>query len=98
VLSPESIARARTEQANGPDTVLFGWPTRFGLGFVLPPEGAGFGSASASAFGHPGDGGSIGFADPDAQVGFGYVVNQLHAGMPPDPRAVRLIEALYEAL
>ena len=98
VLHPESIARARTEQANGPDAVLFGWPTRFGLGFALPPEGAGFGSASATAFGHPGDGGSIGFADPDAHVGFGYVVNQLQAGMPPDPRAVRLIEALYGAL
>lgn len=42
--------------------------------------------------------GSIGFADPDARVGFGHVVNQLHAGMPPDPRAVRLIEALYGAL
>jgi CubicO group peptidase (beta-lactamase class C family) len=98
VLSRESIGQARTEQANGPDAVLFGWPTRFGLGFALPPEGAGFGSASATAFGHPGDGGSIGFADPDAHVGFGYVVNQLHAGMPPDPRAVRLIEALYGAL
>jgi CubicO group peptidase (beta-lactamase class C family) len=98
VLSRESIARARTEQANGPDAVLFGWPTRFGLGFVLPREGAGFGSATPNAFGHPGDGGSIGFADPDAQVGFGYLVNQLHAGMPPDPRAVRLIEALYGAL
>ncbi len=98
VLHPESIARARTEQANGPDVVLFDWPTRFGLGFALPPEGAGFGSASATAFGHPGDGGSIGFADPDAHVGFGYVVNQLQAGMPPDPRAVRLIEALYGPL
>ena len=98
VLSPDSIARARTEQANGPDAVLFGWPTRFGLGFALPPGGAGFGSASAAAFGHPGDGGSIGFADPDTHLGFGYVVNQLHAGMPPDPRAVRLIQALYEAL
>ena len=98
VLHPESIARARTEQANGPDAVLFDWPTRFGLGFALPPEGTGFGSASATAFGHPGDGGSIGFADPDAHVGFGYVVNQLQAGMPPDPRAVRLIEALYGAL
>jgi len=98
VLSPESIARARTEQANGPDAVRFGWPTRFGLGLVLPPQGAGFGSASATAFGHPGDGGSIGFADPNAQVGFGYVVNQLHAGMPPDPRALRLIQALHGAL
>jgi CubicO group peptidase (beta-lactamase class C family) len=33
VLSPQSIERARTEQASGPDAVLFGWPTRYGLGF-----------------------------------------------------------------
>jgi hypothetical protein len=45
-----------------------------------------------------GDGGSIGFADPDAHVGFGYVVNQMWVGMPPDPRALRLIEALYGSL
>ena len=27
------------------------------------------------SFGHPGSGGSVGFADPDAGVGFGYVTN-----------------------
>jgi hypothetical protein len=70
VLSPESIERARTEQANGPDAVLFGWPTRFGLGFV----------------------------DPDAQVGFGYVMSQMQAGIPPDPRVLRMIDALYASL
>jgi CubicO group peptidase (beta-lactamase class C family) len=98
VLRPESVAQARSEQANGPDAVLFGWPTRFGLGFSLPPEGAGFGPSSATAFGCPGAGGSIGFADPDARVGFGYTMNQMHAAIPPDPRAVRLIQALYASL
>jgi CubicO group peptidase (beta-lactamase class C family) len=98
VLSPESIERARTEQASGPDAVLFSWPTRFGLGFSLPPEGAGFGSSSATAFGCPGAGGSIGFADPGAHVGFGYTMNQMHAAIPPDPRAQRMIDALYASL
>jgi CubicO group peptidase (beta-lactamase class C family) len=98
VLSPESIKRARTEQASGPDAVLFGWPTRFGLGFSLPPEGAGFGSSSATAFGCPGAGGSIGFADPGAHVGFGYTMNQIQAAIPPDPRAQRMIDALYASL
>ena len=98
VLSPESIERARTEQASGPDAVLFGWPTRFGLGFSLPPEGAGFGSSSATAFGCPGGGGSIGFADPGAHVGFGYTMNQIQAAIPPDPRALRIIDALYASL
>jgi CubicO group peptidase (beta-lactamase class C family) len=98
VLSPESIARARTEQASGPDAVLFGLPSRFGLGFFLPLEGMASWSPSASAFGHPGAGGSLGFADPEARVGFGYVMNQMQAGMPPDPRALRLVDALYASL
>ncbi len=98
VLSPESIARARGEQANGPDAVLFGMPTRFGLGFSLPPAGEGFGPTRASAFGSLGAGGSIAFADPEAGVGFAYVMNQMQPGMPPDPRALRLIDALYASL
>jgi hypothetical protein len=50
VLNLGSIERARTEQASGPAAVLFGLPTRFGLGFSLPPAGTGFGSSSAAAF------------------------------------------------
>jgi CubicO group peptidase (beta-lactamase class C family) len=78
--------------------VLFGLPTRFGLGFSLPSNGVGFGAASTSTFGCPGGGGSIGFADPEARVGFGYVMNQAQDAMPPDPRALRLIDALYASL
>ena len=98
VLSPDSIERARTEQASGPDAVLFGLPTRFGLGFSLPPDNAGFGSSSTTAFGCPGAGGSIGFADPGAHIGFGYTMNQMQPGMPPDSRAIRMIDALYASL
>ena len=99
VLSARSIERARTEQANGPDAVLFGLPTRFGLGFSLPPAGIGFfGDSSAAAFGSHGAGGSVGFADPIARVGFGYVMNQMQGAWPPDPRALRLINALYASL
>jgi CubicO group peptidase (beta-lactamase class C family) len=98
VLSPHGIERARTEQTSGPDAVLFGWPTRFGLGFALPPEGTGFGPSSATAFGHPGAGGSIGFADPAAHVGFGYTMNQIQTAIPPGPRALHLIDALYRSL
>jgi CubicO group peptidase (beta-lactamase class C family) len=97
MLSPASVDRARMVQATGLDAVL-GIPTRFGLGFSLPPQGAGIGSSTPAAFGCPGAGGSIGFADPDARVGFAYVMNQMHAGMPPDARAVRLIDAVYSSL
>ncbi|WP_330228591.1 beta-lactamase family protein [Nocardia sp. NBC_00508] len=49
------------------------------------------------SFGHPGSGGSIGFADPDAGVGFGYVTN-LWNFRPDDPRAASLAEAVRSCL
>jgi CubicO group peptidase (beta-lactamase class C family) len=82
---PAQHRAARTERASGPDAVLFGPPTRFGLGFSLPPKDTGFGSSSDSAFGYPGADGSIGFADPAAHLGFGYIMNQMLPGMPPGP-------------
>ncbi|MFI6505349.1 serine hydrolase domain-containing protein, partial [Nonomuraea typhae] len=51
----------------------------------------------ARSFGHPGSGGSIGFADPDAGVGFGYVTN-LWDMRPDDPRASNLADAVRSCL
>lgn len=98
VLNAASVARARTEQASGPDAVLFGFPTRMGLGFFLPPPGAGIGGSSASAFASFGAGGSMALADPEAHVGFAYVMNQMQPGLPPGPRALGLLEALFASL
>ena len=47
------------------------------------------------AVGHHGIGGSIGFADPDAGIGFGYACNKMHAVGDNGPRARRLIDALF---
>ncbi|CAA9214225.1 MAG: Putative esterase [uncultured Acidimicrobiales bacterium] len=52
----------------------------------------------ASAFGHPGAGGSIGAADPVAKVGFGYVMNQMQAGMVGGAHGFNLIAAVYDCL
>jgi hypothetical protein len=49
------------------------------------------------SFGHPGSGGSIGFADPDAGVGFGYVPN-LWSFRPGEPRASDLAAAVAACL
>lgn len=49
------------------------------------------------SFGHPGSGGSIAFADPDAGVGFGYVTN-LWNFRPDDPRAQNLAKAVRSCL
>jgi CubicO group peptidase (beta-lactamase class C family) len=98
VLAPETIARAREEQARGPDAVLQ-LSTRIGLGFMLPQAArdARFGP-SESALGHPGAGGSLGFADPDAGIGFGYAMNKMGPSILVDARALALIDAVYASL
>lgn len=95
VLDKAGIARCATEQSFGPDLVLQ-VPTRFGLGFMLTQErrDARFGP-NPGAFGHPGAGGHLGFADPAAGIGFGYVINRMGPHILLDPRATALIEAAY---
>lgn len=108
LLSPESIARATAEQVSGVDLVSMA-EMRFGLGFALRLPNAEI--PGPASFGHVGYGGSLGFADPDRKLGFGYVMNQLgHAspgeftrsrapsGPGPDPRAGRILRALYSVL
>ncbi|MDD5200522.1 MAG: serine hydrolase [Terrimicrobiaceae bacterium] len=75
--------------------------TAFTAGFMRDPvddDGrklrATFGP-SPRAFGHPGAGGSLAFADPDARLGFAYVMNQMETGVLPKRRALALVEALY---
>jgi CubicO group peptidase (beta-lactamase class C family) len=98
LLAPESIERARSEQARDMDPLL-GMPLRMGLGFWLSqPEVPGFAyGPNEGAFGHPGAGGSLGFADPAAAIGFGYVTSRMGSEMSTDPRAQALIDALYAA-
>ena len=49
-------------------------------------------------FGHAGAGGSVGFADPTNQVGFGYVMNKMNQNLSGDPRTAGLIKSTYEAI
>ena len=96
VLSPAQIAAANTEQASGLDAVLAPLPSRFGLGFMMTQPLIPLGPNPRS-FGHPGAGGSIAFADPDARLGFAYVMNQMQAGIA-DARGFALIAEVYTAL
>lgn len=100
LLAPATIDRAMEEQSRGRDTVLT-LPTRFATGFMLGMPGGIFNCGPGRrTFGHPGQGGSIGFADPDARIGFGYVTNQYVTGTAnhPDRRVLSLVDAVYAAL
>lgn len=95
ILDPATLAAATREQANGVDQVLR-VPTRPALGFGLPlPEQPWW---SPTAFGFPGHGGSLGYADPASGIAFGYVTNGLRVTMAPDPRTTGLIKALQSVL
>src|ERR1700730_7890812 len=97
VLTEAQIEQARTEQSNGPDAVLYGLPTRYGLGFRLTQPAAPYGP-NPHTFGHTGAGGSLGFADPVAKVGFAYTMNQMGSALLIDPRVVVLLDAIYASM
>lgn len=87
------------EQTFAQDQVL-GLPLRFSYGFMLSQHDRSdcrYGRG-ARAFGHPGAGGCIGFADPDYHLGFGYVTHRMGQSLLIDERAVRLIDATYHLL
>lgn len=97
-LTPETFARitAPPVVAGARDEVL-GVPSWFSLGFLRPGPTVSFGS-SPRAFGSPGAGGSFGFADPDAHLGYAYVMNRLDFYLENDPREKALRDAVYRAI
>jgi CubicO group peptidase (beta-lactamase class C family) len=74
---------------------------RFGLGFVLSDETHRYSRLSPNprSFGHAGGGGSLGMADPDAKIGFGFTMNNMQASIvSAGATPTVLIDAFYEAL
>jgi CubicO group peptidase (beta-lactamase class C family) len=100
-ITPQTLARLR---ARAVPPTLGGWrdvilhtDMAYALGFLKPFPGYHFGISDA-AYGGPGSGGSFGFADPDAQVGYSYVMNKQGAGMLDDPREKAVRDAFYQCL
>jgi CubicO group peptidase (beta-lactamase class C family) len=101
LVSRPSVARFSQEQVCGGDAVM-GVPTRWAMGYTreppavvpgLPPQHG----PNDEAFGHMGAGGQIGFADPVAGVGCGFVRNHLERQAMPLMGAC-LVDALYRCL
>jgi CubicO group peptidase (beta-lactamase class C family) len=66
------------------------------LGFAKPSAESPFGQPGA--FGTPGAGGSFGFADPQAGLGYAYVMNRMSAEQGGDARDVALRQAMYRSI
>lgn len=103
LLSRQRIDDVRSVSAQTPCDRVLGLPTRFGQGFMLrmgdPTLAPGNAlSIGHGAFGHVGIGGSVGFADPDAGLAFGYTMNRLGGGVLLNERGQSLVDAAYTAL
>ncbi|MFD6290943.1 serine hydrolase domain-containing protein [Streptomyces sp. NPDC060205] len=95
LFTPSTLAAARTQESAGPDRVLV-VNTRFGLGYMLHGSASPF--LSPGSFGHPGRGGSLGFADPETGIAFAYVTNGFRKTVTADPRAQGLVRAVRGVL
>lgn len=99
LLDSALLAELTREHAIGDDRTLL-TRTRFGLGCMLdqPDVANATYGMGRLAFGHPGAGGSIGFADPEREVAFGFVTNTLGPYVLMDPRAQDLARTLASCL
>jgi CubicO group peptidase (beta-lactamase class C family) len=94
LMSRNTIEAMLTEQHNQVEA-LQDRPYHQALGVLLNTPEAVYMGPNPRSFGHHGIGGSIGFCDPDARIGFAYCCNKMHAVGTNGPRAARLIDALY---
>jgi CubicO group peptidase (beta-lactamase class C family) len=80
-------------------------PTRFSLGFMKAMDNRRLDNAAhcslligEPAFGHVGAGGSLGFADAECRMSFGYTMNRMGFGILMNDRGQSLVDAAYSAL
>jgi CubicO group peptidase (beta-lactamase class C family) len=95
VLSHDIVTAASTPQTSGACPIL-GEELAFGLGFQPTSQRRPLGTNPRS-FGHFGTGGALGFADPDAGIAFGYVMNHVIPRWQ-STRNRALIDSLYGCL
>lgn len=95
LLDTDTMNAARTQRVSGDDLTLL-TESRFGAGFWLHNEGAPM--IQDGSYGHPGAGGSLGFANPELGIGYGYVMNRMGNNLTADPRCLALNDAVQASL
>ncbi|MEH6558296.1 MAG: serine hydrolase domain-containing protein [Oceanicoccus sp.] len=105
LLSADTIKRiSAVSMATQCDATLL-IPTRFAQGFMVsmdnrarPTGDQETALLGRDAFGHVGAGGSIGFADPECRMGFGYSMTQMGAGLMLNERGQSVVDAAYKSV
>jgi CubicO group peptidase (beta-lactamase class C family) len=98
-IRPETLASLQAPAVpprRGFHDACFGGEVQFSLGFMKPTPVWPFGHEGA--FGAPGAGGSLGYADPATGIGYGYVANRIGTKQDGDPRDVALRRAIETVL
>jgi len=105
LMSQDAITRMSRVAAATPDDATLRVPVRFGLGFMKSMDNRRIPGVvnsslllSEAAFGHVGAGGSLGFADPECKLSFGYAMNRMGTGVLLNERGQSLVDAVYSAL
>jgi CubicO group peptidase (beta-lactamase class C family) len=104
-MSQDAITRMSRVAAATADDATLRVPVRFGLGFMKSMDNRRIPGVvnsslllSEAAFGHVGAGGSLGFADPECKLSFGYAMNRMGTGVLLNERGQSLVDAVYSAL
>jgi len=105
LVGAEALARMGAVSVATHEDAVLAIPTRFSLGFMKSMDNRRLDNAvacsailSEAAFGHVGAGGSIGFADPDCNMSFGYTMNRMGLGILLNDRGQSLVDAAYSAI
>lgn len=91
------IVRAPVPPRKGTFDLVTKTEMSFSLGYARPCPSFPFGS-NEKAFGHPGAGGSFGFADYDLELGYAWAPNKLGIQLHSDPREAACRNAVYAAI
>lgn len=104
ILPPSLLPLVETTLSQQTDAVLH-TPLAFSAGFMRDPVDPTTGKklrqiygSGLRAYGHPGAGGSLAFADPGRQLSFAYVMNQMEPGALPNVKSLSLVRALDELI
>jgi len=92
-----ALESSAVEPSGGRRDLVVQAATAFSLGYLKPCPALRFGTSSR-AFGAPGGGGSLGFADPDTGVGYAYAMNRIGFYFPVDPREAAIRDAFYQVI
>lgn len=96
LIGESALAEAVKLESDSENDPVLKKPIRFARGFMLNTSSQ-FGP-NINSYGHDGTRGSIGFSDPEKEIGFAYVTNQMESDTNQIPRSTLLIDALYSCL